>query len=100
MLQPMTPVGSATLAATQATGSVALPGAGDAAFQVAVWSPAANDAAFIKFGTSTVEALVTDIAIGPGQRVVFTIPSTVTHVAAICGSGETATLYFTTGQGV
>lgn len=97
MMNPFTPGASALLAVTDVTGSVALPAAG--AMQVLIYSPAANDLLFIKFGSSTVVAAVTDIAIPPGFNRIFTIPPEATHVAAIAGSGDTGTLYFTRGDG-
>lgn len=96
-LPPFTPAASASIDATDTTGNVALPPSGA---QLLIYSPAANDAAFIAFGTaSTVEAEVTDICIPPGFSRIFTIPDNTTYVAAICASTETATLYFTRGNG-
>jgi hypothetical protein len=83
------------LAVTDATGSVALAKSG--LNQVMVTSAAANSIAFIAFGTSAVTAAVTDTPILPGTVQVFTIPHSVTHVAAI-GTAST-TLYFTSGEG-
>lgn len=96
-LPPFTPVSTAILAVTDATGSAALNRSGSN--QILIYSPAANDDAFIRFGDSTVEAEVTDIAIGPGFSRIFTIPNGATHVAGIAGATETATLYFTSGDG-
>lgn len=97
MMNPFTPGGSAVLEATSTTGNVLLPTTGS---QVLIYSPSANDAAFIAFGTaSTVEAEVTDICIPPGFSRIFTIPAGTTYIAAICASTETATLYFTRGDG-
>lgn len=96
MLNPFTPGGSVTLPATTSSANVALPTL--KGNQALIYAPAANAAAFIKFGDSTVAAATTDIAIPPGFNRIFTIPSGATHVAAITGA-STATLYFTTGDG-
>lgn len=95
-LAPFTPGASSTLSATTSTGRVALTRNGSD--QVLIFAPAANAAAFIKFGDSTVVAAVTDIPIGPGFSRVFTVPKGATHVAGITGA-STATLYFTCGDG-
>jgi len=95
MMNPFTPGATVSRAVTGSSASVAL-GAGGG-LQVMVTSAAGNTIAFIKFGTSSVTAAVTDTPILPGTVQVFTIATTVTHVAAI---GTTATtLYFTTGDG-
>lgn len=94
MNNPFTPGASATRSVTTSTASVALPGQGN---QVLIFS-AGSATSFIKFGTSTVEAAVTDIAIPSGFNRIFTIPPGATHVAAITGA-STATLYFTRGDG-
>jgi hypothetical protein len=94
MNNPFTPGASATRAVTTSSASVALPGQGN---QVLIYS-AGSAASFIKFGTSTVTAAVTDIAIPSGFNRIFTIPPGATHVAAITGA-STATLYFTRGDG-
>lgn len=94
MLNPFTPGGSATLAVTSTTGRIALAASGN---QVLIYS-AGTAPAFIKFGTATVEAAVTDIAIPSGFNRIFTIPPGATHVAGITAS-STATLYFTRGDG-
>lgn len=97
MMNPFTPGDSTSLDATDTTGSVALPTSGG--MQVLIFAPAANDVAFIAFGGSTVVATTADIAVPPGFNRIFTIPPGVTHVAAICDSTETASLFFTCGDG-
>lgn len=97
MLNPFTPGGSSTLSATDTSSSVALDTHGG--MQVLIFSPAASDTVFIKFGDSTVEATTADIAIGAGFNRVFTIPPGATHVAGICAATETATLHITRGDG-
>nr|CRH05510.1 conserved protein of unknown function [Candidatus Magnetococcus massalia] len=92
-----TPGPTAALAATETTSRVALPGAGS---QVRVVNSSEN-MAFIQFGDSAVEATTGAIPLPAGLVEVFSNPlNTNSHVAAICASGETASLYFTTGDGV
>lgn len=57
--------------------------------------------AFINFGTSSAvtAALATSIPIPAGAVEIFTLPATVTYLAAITASGTTA-LYATTGKGM
>jgi hypothetical protein len=95
MMNPFTPGGSATLAATTSSGRVALDTHGG--MQVLIFS-AGTAVTFIKFGDSTVTAAVTDIAIPSGFNRIFTIPPGATHVAGITGA-STATVYFTRGDG-
>lgn len=96
-LAPFTPAGTVSRTVTGTTARVALSKAN--LNQVMVTSAAGNSIAFINFGTSTVEAAVTDTPILPGTVQVFTVPSggLTTHVAAI-GTSST-TLYFTSGEG-
>lgn len=94
---PFTPGATVTLAVTTSTGNVAL-GVPLIEKQVRIASLAANAAAFIRFGSSTVTAAVTDVPILPGTVTIFSVGADVTHVAAITGA-STATLYFTSGQG-
>lgn len=95
MLNPFTPGGSSTLAATTSSAAVAL--AASQGAQVLIYS-AGTATTFIKFGDSTVTAAVTDIAIPSGFNRIFTIPPGATHVAGITGA-STATVYFTRGDG-
>ncbi len=62
-----------------------------------VTSGGGNAISFIKFGSSTVTAAVTDTPILPGTVQTFTLPPGATHAAAI-GTSST-TLYFTRGDG-
>ena len=95
MLNPFTPGGSVTLAVTSTTGRATLPTS--LGNQVLIYS-AGTAPAFINFGSGTVEAAVTDIAIPSGFNRIFTIPPGTTHVAGITAS-STATIYFTRGDG-
>lgn len=97
---PFTPAGTVSRAVTGTTASVALSHAtasGPTPNSILITSPSANAIAFIKFGDSTVTAVVTDTPILPGIVMVFSIPPATTHVAAIGTSGTT--LYFTSGEG-
>lgn len=104
MTYPFIPGATATLAATATTGSVALGGQPrGGAFQVRVVNVGPNTA-FIKRGGASVTAATTDFPVPAGVVEVLTFNNTdkdpVTHVAAICASSQTATLYFTTGEGI
>ena len=94
-LAPLTPAGTVSRTVTGTTARVTLAKTG--LNQVMVTSAAANTIAFIKFGSVTVEAAVTDTPILPGTVQVFTIPLDATNVAAIGTAGTT--LYFTSGEG-
>lgn len=94
---------SVNLAATQATGNVALTSPGDftARYQVRVVNAGSNEV-FIRFGDdNTITAtLAAGIYIPPSPWAeVFTVPGSTTYAAAICNSGETTTVYFTSGFG-
>lgn len=96
---PFTPGETASLVTAATTANVALPkpfGSGAMARQLRIVSLAANPINFIKFGSSTVVAALTDTPILPGATEVFTVPTDATHVAAIGGAG---TMYFTAGFG-
>lgn len=87
-----------TLGATASTGRVLIRDiAGNR--QVTVSSPAAGQVTMIKFGDSSVTAVVADdTPILPGTVQVFTVPIGATHMAGITVS-STATLYVTPGNG-
>ena len=89
-----TPGSTVNIAATTSTGNVTL-GIGAV---VRVYN-AGTVPVFIKFGIAGVTAATTDMPIPPGIVEVFTEPSGATTVAAITASG-TATVYFTSGQGI
>lgn len=99
MLNPFTPGQTVSLAVSATTSRVALPAL--SGNQVRVVNPAGGQIAFIKFGSSTVEAAVTDMPILPGTTQIFTLPAQTTgglNVAGITAS-STATVYFTAGDG-
>lgn len=96
---PITPnsAGTVNLSVTGSTARVPLSIVSQSQ-QVMVTSPAANNIAFIEFGSSTVVAVAaTGTPILPGAIMVFTVGQTVTNVAAI--GSATTTLYFTCGAG-
>lgn len=86
---------TATLAATATSGNVALDQFSSA---VRVHNKGPNEA-FIQFGASDVAASVSHMPIPAGTTAVFT-KGIATHVAGICAATETATLRFTSGEGV
>jgi hypothetical protein len=87
------------LAVTTSTARVALTAPATAGgYQVRIYN-AGSATAFIRFGTVAIDAATaTSMPVPSGQTEVFTVASTVTHVAAITASGS-ATLYATTGYG-
>lgn len=92
---PFVPSGTASVAVTVASGSVALAGAGNSV-------ELQNDGTvtvFVKLGGSAVTAAVTDYPILAGaSKIIGRDPGQQTYVAAITASG-TATLYATAGEG-
>jgi hypothetical protein len=98
MLNPFTPGPTVTLAVTEDSAPVALPVG--LSGQIMVTSAPNSSLAFIQFGDSTVvatEAASTPVL--PTAAYIFTIGPDVTHAAGITATGDTATLYFTPGQG-
>jgi hypothetical protein len=96
------PIGS-TVTRTVNTGSqrVALtdPGIFGGKFQVRVANNGSYKA-FVNFGDVTVTAAVaTGMPVLAGNVEVFTIAPGDTYIAAICDTGESATLYITSGFG-
>lgn len=98
MTLPFTPAATVTLAVTETSASVALPaGLSD---QVMVTSAPGSSLAFIQFGDGAVEATeASSTPILPTAAYTFTIGPDATHAAGITATGDTATLYFTRGQG-
>lgn len=93
-LDAFSPAGTASLAVTTSTGTVAFAAGGH---NKLIYN-SGTVTAFIKVGSSTVTAAVTDTPVPPGVYAVFNFGDA-THVAAITASG-TPTLYFTTGDGL
>lgn len=91
-----TPAGTVSRTVSGTTANVAL-AKGSRAQTIMVSSLAANAIAFVKFGSSTVEAVAAnDTPILPGLVYFFTVGNDVTHMAAI---GSAGTLYVTSGNG-
>lgn len=93
---PFTPAGTVTISVSSSNVTTALSKATNA---VMISAPAGGAVAFIKFGTSSVTAAVTDTPILPGSVQTFSVAPQVTHVGAITAS-STQTLYATSGEGV
>lgn len=92
------PGSTVTLSATQATASVAVPGGTKSRRRIRVRIPAGDDTVFLAFGGSGVTAALTDMPMHAGTTEYFTLLEGQTHVAAICASTETATVYITEGS--
>lgn len=95
-----TPTGSTvSISATQTTGSVSLtdPVAGNSP-NVRIWNSGASTA-FIRWGVGAQTAVTTDLPLGSGQVENF-FKGQADTFAAICASGQTATVYFTPGTGI
>lgn len=93
------PAGTVVLSATSASGTATLAGLTDGPVAVTNLGP---NKAFIRFGGSSVTAVVPgsagDYPVLAGTTQILDRGSSTT-VAAICATGETATLYFSSGQG-
>jgi hypothetical protein len=99
--EPFSPGVTVSLAATAATGNVALTNAtGKVKQQLRIYNAGA-EAVFIKLGGSTVTAAVTDMPVPAGLVEVISIPVTgaAVYVAGITASGN-CTVYATVGEGV
>lgn len=55
--------------------------------------------AFLRWGVGAQTALTTDMPVGPTNTETFSLPPQAATVAAICATGETATVYCTPGEG-
>ena len=92
------------LAVTQTSGAAKLLRMPTGPTQVRVANSGAKVARIRKGVSASVTALATDMPILPGSVEVLTVlndeKAPITHIAAICASGETTTLSFTTGAGV
>lgn len=85
---------STTIAATASSGGTTLTGLGAAV----LITNAGPNVAFIKLGEGTQTAAVTNLPVLPYTAIIVRRNSS-THVAAICAATQTATVYFTTGDG-
>lgn len=89
--------GGASLAVSNSTGSVAIPGS--APTHVRLHTKTTDADCFIEFGTSgVVAATATGMVFGYGSTEYIPVPLNATHIAAITASG-TATLYVHAGEG-
>jgi hypothetical protein len=112
MLNPFHWLEGATvsLSATSTSGNVALPKMPTGRVQIRVHNKGPNTAFIAKGTDSTIAATLPNGAapgampIPSGAVEVLTLNNTdkspITHIAAICASTETATLYFTVGAGI
>jgi len=92
------PVGTVSIAATTSSVAAVIPAFTAGPFQLEIQNP--GDAiAFVRWGSGTPTAVVTDYPVLPGQSKIVTVDQPTTGVAAITASG-TATLYVTYGVGV
>lgn len=89
--------GTITISATQTNAQTALKAPGRS--QVMIYN-AGTKTVFVEFGTgSTVAAVATGTPIPVGAVLVLSIDPAATHIATICNTGETATVYVTVGKG-
>jgi hypothetical protein len=98
---PWNPQGTVSLSVTATSGSVQLATASPTAF-VCNSGP---DAAFVNFGSAAVVATTSQTPVFAGQCQGLAVPTPATpgvpeYIAAITGSGNTASLSITTGTGV
>lgn len=90
------PVETKTLSATDTTGSTTFTGA--SAEQVRVYNKGSNDA-YVKWGAGAQAATTNDMPIPAGNVETFYKGSSDT-IAAVCDSGLTTIIAFTSGRGV
>ena len=65
-----------------------------------VVSNTGSSLAYVSWGAGSATATTSDYPVLSGSKEPVTIPNTVTHVAAICDSGESTTVKFTPGRGI
>ena len=91
-----TQTGTVSLSATQASGRVALPATGS----LLVIRNYGSSIAYVKLGTVAVSAAVTDYPIDPySYDVLARTVASETYLAAICNTGQTASLSISAGNG-
>ncbi len=66
--------------------------------QLRIYNAGPNKA-FVRWGTGAQTADTTDTPVAPGSVEIFSITIGANNVAAICDASETATVFFTTGEG-
>ena len=101
-MKPFKPFGgcaSTTLAVTQTSANVAIPGP-EARGLTLLISNVGSAWAYIRTGESGVTAdTAAGMPIGPGTTQSLDLSDS-THLAAICATGQTTTLYLTPGEGM
>jgi hypothetical protein len=90
--------GSATLAVTGSSGRVVLPKPLTNRV-VHLANESASVVIYVRFGDSTVTAATTDTAVLPYESMIFSVPDTQTHVAAIGSAAGPSNLNVTSGFG-
>lgn len=105
-LQAFSPIGDTVgVAVTSATATEAMTDTGNNSSPNVMIFNSGPNTAFVNFGDSSVTATLTDadndgdMPIPSGFMGTFDVPGLSTHIAAICASNETATLFVTRGQG-
>ena len=96
MNAPFTPLVTATLSASATSSSVSL--APDA--YTLELQNAGNSTVFVRVGSGAQTAVTTGYPVLAGQSKVISKARNADTLAGICASGETATLYVTSGSGV
>lgn len=96
-MNPFTPGATQSVSVTDTTGATAINTL--KAGQVRIVSMPGSDTAYIAFGLATLEATTASIPVPPGAVVYFGVPQQASFIAAICATGETATLKLTFGDG-
>lgn len=93
--------GMKSLAVTATSGSVQLTDMGsNSGCKVQIWNKGPSHC-FIRFDPdSAPTAVTTDMCIPPGTIQTLVRPNGAPYMAAICDSGDTATLYANSGMGV
>lgn len=97
LIKTFAPTGAVTvrLAATSASSSAAV----DQFSSVVRVVNAGPDLAYLQFGDASVASDANRMPIPVGSTELFS-KANMTHVAAICDATKTATLYFTSGEGL
>lgn len=96
MTKPFQPSVTATLAVTDVSGSVAI----SPAAETLELQNAGGAVVFVRWSNVAPTAVVTDYPVLPGQSKTMTCGSGNLFIAAIAASGETSTLYVTSGEGI
>lgn len=95
-ITPVTP--TVTIAATSASGAVALSGTSTDNEDAVLVTNNGPNIAFVKLGLTGLTAAVTDLPVLPYTAILLNRDDA-THVAAICNATQTAAVYFTSIAG-